>query len=189
MMRKKAITLLMSGIVSLGSSAVAAATTSAPDPRAIPLVDQRGDTFRLSQLDGKATFVTFVSTRCAATCPIANGQFSRLDARLAAHHVPASFVTISLDPAYDTPFVMSNFARRFDPKENWRFATGRPKDVRALARSFGVVIENDRDGIPEQHSTFVYVLDPRVRLARTLLLSDDMSAEGERTARDLDARR
>ena len=55
-----------------------------PDTRSIPLIDQRGKPFRLADLHGRPTLVTFVATRCSDACPIANVAFARLRAPAAA---------------------------------------------------------------------------------------------------------
>ena len=67
---------------------------------------------------------------------------------------------MTLDPVYDTPFVMTREARRFGADSRvWRFASGRAGAVRALMRAFGVVTIRDEAGVPDEHTTFVYVLD------------------------------
>jgi cytochrome oxidase Cu insertion factor (SCO1/SenC/PrrC family) len=153
----------------------------ADDPRAIPLVDQTGATFRLSDLGGRPALVTFVATRCSDACPLANAAFAKLRVRLDRDRVAARLVTITLDPAYDTPFVMSQVARGFHADaRDWIFASGSPENVSRLMRSLGVVAVKGRSGVPDQHSSFVYVLDRSTRLSRTLLLSTDMAEDAER---------
>jgi protein SCO1 len=148
---------------------------ASPDVRRIPLVDQRGAVFRLADLRGRPVVITFVATRCTDACPIADAEFSRLAGRLRHDGVHATLLTVTLDPAFDSPFVMARAAHRYDadPK-TWRFVSGTARDVRAVMASFGVVATPGRDGIPEVHSSFVYVLDSHVRLARTLLLSSNL---------------
>ncbi len=151
--------------------ACAARAAGSVDPRTIPLVDQRGTPFRLADLRGHPTFVTFVASRCTDACPIANAEFALLAQRFSRGR-SAQLVTITLDPEYDTPFVMASIASHFRASPRvWRFASGRSGDVRRLMRSFGIITQSGRSGVPEVHSTFVFLLDPRVRVARTLLLS------------------
>jgi protein SCO1/2 len=154
---------------------------AAQDPRQIPLVDQRGASFTLAALKGRAVAVTFVASRCSDVCPISNAAFQTLARRLASSGSNATLVTITLDPGYDTPFVMSRVARAMDADPNrWRVASGAPQDVASLMHAFGVTVRNDKAGIPEEHSSFVYVFDRDGRLRRTLLLSthvvDDAAA-------------
>jgi len=153
----------------------------AQDPRAIALVDQHGTPFSLATLRGEPVAVTFVASRCTDVCPMSNAMFSSLAKKLARDGKPAVLVTITLDPRYDTPFVMSRLARQFDADSGrWRLASGPEKNVRALMRAFGVVVGNDKTGVPDAHSSFVYVLDRRGRLTRTLLLSTHLVDDAAR---------
>jgi protein SCO1/2 len=134
----------------------------------IPLVDQTGAAFHLRDLLGYPAAITFVATRCRDTCPIVNAVF----ARLSREKRRARLVTISLDPGYDTPVVVAKYARELQARTpGWRFVTGRPADVAGLLAAFGVVVATGADGIPDAHSDFIYVLDGRGRLKRTLPLS------------------
>src|SRR5665213_993702 len=79
----------------------------AADPTHVALVDQTGARFTFADLRGGPVIVTFVATRCSDACPIADSIF----ARLAQRNLRARLVTITLDPRYDTPFVMAHYAR------------------------------------------------------------------------------
>ncbi len=150
------------------------------DPRALPLIDQRGVMFRLRDLGGTPTIVTFVASRCTDACPIANAAFARSYRQLKHDHLRARFLTITLDPGYDTPAVMAAVARHYGAAPaGWRFASGKPRDIHQLMRSLGVAAEPDAHGIPETHTSFVYVLDRDVRLKRTLLLSTALTHDIE----------
>ena len=152
------------------------------DPRYIALVDQSGRAFRLIDLSGRPTAVTFVAARCTDACPIANALFARASKRLRADHANTRLVTITLDPAHDTPAVMRHLARSFGAdRDAWRFASGAPADVYRLMRSFGVVEEIDAHGIPEEHTSFVYLIDRDVRLKRTIPLSTALTHDIEST--------
>ena len=179
-LRALLIVLACTGSALATSAGDVRATPLVDDVRAIPLVDQSGAAFRILDLRGRPALLTFVATRCADACPIANVAFDRLRARLRHDRIDARLVTITLDPVYDTPFVMSKLARSLhaDPNE-WVFASGRPADVRRLMRSLGVIAVSGKSDIPDQHSTFVYVLDRRARLVRTLLLSTNLEDAAE----------
>lgn len=153
----------------------------AEDPRQIGLVDQNGATFRLRDLAGTPTLITFVASRCNDACPIANAAFFRLRARFTRERRRVRLVTITLDPTFDTPFVMAGVGRRFSAEpERWRFASGPVGNVRAILRAFAIRPRAGKDGVPEQHATFVYVLNDRVELIRTLLLSTALGEDAER---------
>lgn len=141
----------------------------------IVLVDQRGADFTLRALRGEPTIVTFVATRCGDTCPISDAIFEHL----AQQRIRARLVTITLDPGYDTPLVMSNYARDLGADaRTWRLASGRAAHVNAVLDAFGV--ERPRGAsvqAPSVHSTMIYCLNRRGRLAKTILLSDHAEAD------------
>ncbi|HEX4421871.1 MAG TPA: SCO family protein [Kofleriaceae bacterium] len=89
------------------------------------LTDERGEPFTDAALHDNVTLVSFLFTRCDTICPVTTMKMARLqdktfDAR--AHIKLASF---SVDPAYDTPPRLAEYAQRYkaDP-ERWRFVTG-----------------------------------------------------------------
>jgi cytochrome oxidase Cu insertion factor (SCO1/SenC/PrrC family) len=153
----------------------------ADDARAIALVDQAGAPFRIADLRGRPAVLTFVATRCSDACPLANVAFAALRTRLAHDRVRARLVTITLDPAYDTPFVMSKLAQSFHADaRDWVFASGSEKNVHSLMNSLGVVASTGKSGVPDVHTTFVYVLDRDARLSSELLLSSVIVKQCER---------
>ena len=161
----------------------------ADDPREVPLVDQNGAPFRLRDLAGTPTLLTFVASRCTDACPIANAAFFRLRERFDRERKRVRLVTITLDPTFDTPFVMAGVARRFsvDPR-HWTFASGTPSDVRRVLGAFAIRTRAGKDGVPEAHGTFVYFLNKRVERTRTLLLSSALGDDAERVIGVLDKR-
>ena len=162
----------LSGFVACAAIAAPAAgrasTANAGALGDIPLVDQNGTPFHLRDLAGRPAAITFVASRCQDTCPIVNAVFSRL----AQTGTRVPLVTISLDPAYDTPIVMAGLAREMSAKAPvWRFVTGRPAKIARVLHAFGVTLERGMDGIPAAHSDFIYVLDHHGQLSKTLPLS------------------
>jgi len=116
-------------VASLVATAVPAAI-AAPRADAIQLIDQAGRRFALRDLRGRPFAVTFIASRCTDACPIIDAQFALVQRRLAALRSPAQLVTITLDPGYDTPFVMARLAHDYaaDPRR-WRLASGTMRDV------------------------------------------------------------
>lgn len=97
------------------------------------LTDERGQPFTDDALRGHVTLVSFLFTRCDTICPVTTMKMERLqdktfDAR--AHIKLASF---SVDPAYDTPARLAEYAQRYHAEpERWRFVTGPVDKVRTL---------------------------------------------------------
>jgi len=98
------------------------------------LLDSSGGATTLFTLKGKrAAIVAFVYTSCAEAtgCPFSTAVLHRLDSELAADAKLASrvsLVTISFDPARDTPERLATIRALHRPKSDWRFATTSGED-------------------------------------------------------------
>ena len=71
------------------------------------LLDQRGRPFSFANTNGRTTIVSFIYTRCrdAQMCPLVAAKFARMQRELRG--APIRLVTVTLDPAYDTPAVLA----------------------------------------------------------------------------------
>jgi cytochrome oxidase Cu insertion factor (SCO1/SenC/PrrC family) len=176
-MRKIAIAFVLGALPLLCGGSGAAASPRA-DASTIPLVDQNDSAFTLRDLRGHPLLLTFVATRCTDACPIANAVFAQLQRDLRERRLDARLVTVTLDPRYDTPFVLARTARGLGADAAlWRFGGGNVRDVERVLADFGVVTALNERGIPDVHSTYVYVLDRAGNLSRTLLLSTAIRRE------------
>lgn len=101
---------------------------------AFSLVDDHGQVFTEEALRGHPTIVNFVFTRCDTICPVISAKMQRLQEKLLDRRAaPIKLVSISVDPAYDTPERLAAYAKRFGARpEKWRFLTGPVDDVRSL---------------------------------------------------------
>lgn len=157
------------------SPTVSAAGGAQPAAASIDMVDQRGGVFSLASIRSPHVAVTFVSARCSDTCPIVNAEFARLQARVRRERLPLGLVTITLDPQHDTPRVMGALAREFRADASvWRIASGPVARIEDVAHAFGVVAQPDANGVPEAHSTFIYLLDRNRKLDKIFLLSTSL---------------
>ncbi len=103
------------------------------------LTDQDGQAVRLSSFLGRLVAVDFIYTRCPLpdVCPRLSANFARLQKRFASK---VELLSITLDPEYDTPAVLGEYARRWGAEpRTWHFLTGSPEDIRRVAGHFGVV--------------------------------------------------
>jgi protein SCO1/2 len=159
-----------------------------PDPNAAPraheshpgdampgvaLVDQDGRALHLADFSGKAVALTFVYTRCPLPdfCPLMMRNFATVDAALAKDATLAErvhLVTVSFDPAHDTPEVLRAFGRPFQkttpPFARWTLATGKEEAIRALAAALELdYVEENRSFT---HNLRTAVLDREGKLRR-----------------------
>ncbi|MGH9721466.1 MAG: SCO family protein [Bryobacteraceae bacterium] len=106
------------------------------------LTDQMGRTVRLSDFRGKVVAVNFIYTRCPLpdVCPRLSANFARVQARFAAR-MPRDLVllSITLDPGYDTPTTLLEYARIWKANPDaWRLLTGSQAAIEGVAARFGM---------------------------------------------------
>ncbi|MFT3765269.1 MAG: SCO family protein [Minicystis sp.] len=103
------------------------------------LVDQDGHPVRLRELFADhVVAVNFVFTTCASICSAMTAIFGRVQRDLgAAMESKVRLVSISIDPATDTPEKLRAYASRFDRGAGWTFLTGAPERVEAVLRALG----------------------------------------------------
>ncbi|MCA9531990.1 MAG: SCO family protein [Myxococcales bacterium] len=157
----------------------------------LSLTDQRGEAFHARQLDGSVWVADFIFTRCTSICPLLTTQMSNLQRRFASYGDKLRFVSISVDPAYDTPAILASYAKdRGANTDNWSFLTGdRDAIEHLLVDGFKVRMgtrQKDADGndVDINHSGH-FVLVDRTRHIRGYYADD---ADGiARLRRDLKA--
>ena len=141
-------------------------------PRAlpsIPLVDSHGQRRELSQIANEHpyTVVTLVYTQCTSLCLLTASSEAYLQSRLrdAGLQKQVGLVTISFDPARDTPEELALYARRVKADAGtWTIATvANPSDLDVLLDTFGVVVLADGAG-GYTHNGALFLIDRRGRL-------------------------
>lgn len=109
------------------------------------LYNQEGAVVSADQFRGQRVVLNFIFTRCpvATMCPAATARMITLQ-RLAREQGIVDFrlVSITLDPAYDTPAVLKTYgATRGADFANFDFLTGPETAIRSLLTQFGVIAE------------------------------------------------
>ena len=135
------------------------------------LLDETGAEARLlAWKSGEASLVSFVYLSCPDACPTATATFSALDAMLAERPGLArrvQLVTVSFDPARDTPERMAALRRALAPRGRWRFATAAsPAALGPVLEDFGQDATELADLAPERiaHVLKVFLVDGQGRV-------------------------
>jgi protein SCO1/2 len=107
-------------------------------------VDQDGKKVTFADFHGKAVVLTFIYTRCPMPtfCPLMDRNFVALQDRIKADPaLGVHLVTMTFDPATDTPAVLKEHATKlgYDPRL-WTFLTGDLDTISQFASSFGVSV-------------------------------------------------
>jgi protein SCO1/2 len=123
------------------------------------LTDQDGREVTAADLRGKVTAINFLYTRCPLpdVCPRLAANFAAIARRFGDRVV---LLSVTVDPDYDTPAVLQEYARRWkaDPAV-WRFLTG---DVAAIASRLGEVYWFDEGSIGHNSMTSIFGRDGRL---------------------------
>src|SRR5262249_11107754 len=109
----------------------------APD---FALTSQDGARVTLGEYRGRGVAVTFIFTSCPDTCPLLTAKMAQVQDELGpAFGAKVAFVSITVDPARDTPEVLKQYAQTFGANPaGWAFLTGDPADIREVERRYGV---------------------------------------------------
>jgi cytochrome oxidase Cu insertion factor (SCO1/SenC/PrrC family) len=167
------------------------------------LTERSGRQVTRADLLGRVWLATFIYTRCTDTCPVQSARVAQLQREL-ADRPDLAFVSMSVDPDWDTPAVLSTYAERFgaDPAR-WLFLTGDRESIYRLATAgfkLGVSARGDPlpagaqgraltaapPGVPAElvvHSARLVLVDRRARIRGYHVVDDPAGLDGVR--RDL----
>lgn len=153
----------------------------------VPVTTQDGRSllFYDDVLKGKIAIISFIYTSCRDICPVVTARLSQLEDKLGdAVGRDYFFVSVSIDPATDTPDKLKEYGKAFGAGPGWLFLTGKPEDINLIRHRLGersraltehrneVLLFNGATGEWERNSAFgdisvlaaaVRAMDPRQR--------------------------
>lgn len=126
-------------------------------------------------MNDRVVVLSFIYTRCSdpKACMRATGALNELQRIAKARPDFADkllLITLSFDPAHDTPEVMQRYGQVFGRNEGveWLFITTRSQaDLDPLLTGYGQVVERRKDGSkgpPFYHPLRVYLIDQQQRV-------------------------
>lgn len=130
------------------------------------LVDETGATVTDAQILAKPALVYFGFASCPAVCPLDNARNVEAAALLKANDIDVTPVFISVDPARDTPAVLTEYTDNFGP--DLVGLTGSADQVQAAAQAFKVFYQIPEDAgefYEVQHTTMTYLMLPQTGFA------------------------
>jgi protein SCO1 len=154
-----------------------AASLHVPEPGDVvpdfKLVNQNGKSISLHQYRGQTLLLTLIYTRCPFPdfCPRVSHEFSAIDQQIRAdpaHYGDTHLLSISFDPAHDTPKVLRAYgfscAGSKDPSlfKHWEFSAIPQVELPEFARYFALTYEQDGDLITHSLSTAVISPDGKI---------------------------
>jgi protein SCO1/2 len=135
------------------------------------LTNQEGRVFSLADLRGHVWAGDIIFTQCAGPCPRMTRQMKELQDALPAGS-NARLVTLTTDPANDSPAVLKKYAARFGADSNrWSFLTGTKSEIAKLAidslKLTAIEKKPEERDAPEDlfiHSTIFVLVDKKAQL-------------------------
>jgi protein SCO1/2 len=124
-------------------------------------ISQNGTAFGLADMKGKINIVDFIFTRCQSVCPLMTPNMAELYRKFDSSD-KVQFVSITVDPAYDSLNILNEYARNFGVNDNrWVFLWQPVEDVVRLSEK-GFMLP--ADDLPMGHSTKFVLVDRAGRI-------------------------
>ena len=98
------------------------------------LTERSGEALEAADLAGHVWIANFVFTRCPDFCPALTSRMGDVQKALAEGDDPVRLVSFTVDPAHDTPAVLTEYATRAGAGPHWYFATGSRDALATLLR-------------------------------------------------------
>jgi protein SCO1/2 len=130
------------------------------------LYDQDGKVVQITQLRGRQIVLNFIFTRCpdAKMCPATVMKMMQLQAMAREAGVAdLELISITLDPEYDTPGVLRDYAdARGIDTSNYHLLTGPERAIKDMLAQLGVLVF--QNGPLLQHTLATVLIDPRGKI-------------------------
>src|SRR6266478_4784151 len=126
------------------------------------LVSTNGDNVTDQTYRGKWLLIYFGYTFCPDACPTALNAMSGALDKLGADASKIQPLFITVDPKRDTPQVMADYLKSFDPRIIG--LTGSQAQTDAAAKAYRVYVapqKNGGDDYTVDHSAYFYLMDPQ----------------------------
>jgi protein SCO1/2 len=114
----------------------------------VELIDQDGQKVRFytDVLKNKVVVINTFFTTCTSICPPMNRNFEKIQEALGDRLGKDVFlVSISVDPATDTPTRLKEYGRRFHARPGWMFLTGKKENLDWALYKLGQYVETKDD--------------------------------------------
>ncbi len=121
------------------------------------LVDQHGKTHRFYEdlIRGRKVLINFAFTACKGVCSPMTKHLAEVQKKLGGRvGKDITMITLSVDPANDTPETMARFAKKFGVGPGWYFLTGARENITLVLKKLGGYTD-----VPDSHSSTLLIGD------------------------------
>ena len=177
-------------LVNRSGSGGSGALSTAPLPvlrtiSSMDLVDQEGEPVNLQTFRGQPWFANIIFTRCPGPCARMTQKMRQLQEALPAEASEVQLVSLTTDPDFDTPEVLSQYARKFQADtRSWKFLTGTKEEiVRVSTQEWLLVMLEKGEAERESpndiflHSTLTVLMDGLGRIRGTYEILEEGQLE------------
>lgn len=133
------------------------------------LIDQRGQRVTQATLTGKPSVIFFGFTHCPDVCPTALSDMSGWLAAMGPAADKLRMVFVTVDPTRDTPVVLNDYMRAFDPRI--LALTGTEAEITAMLKAYRVFAkkgEATAGAYRMDHSSAIYLMDANGNLTTVI---------------------
>ncbi|MGZ5442548.1 MAG: SCO family protein [Thermoanaerobaculia bacterium] len=93
---------------------------------------------------GQVVAVNFIFTNCTTICPSSGALFASLQDQ----NERVRFISVSIDPTYDTPARLAKWSGTFRKHDGWILVTGAQSDIDQIVKAFGGPTARPQDHQP-----------------------------------------
>ena len=121
-----------------------------------------GELWSMEEQRGKVVVLAFIYTRCDDTCPLISASIKNVTAQLSADEsANVSFVSITIDPWYDSPSVLQNWTANHS--YDWIHLTGNPEAINPILDIYDVdpvhYEDHSHEGYGFSHPQPTFIID------------------------------
>jgi protein SCO1/2 len=153
-------------LIAIAGSAIAEEKPAAHYFANLKLVDQDGhrvDLYNDLMKDKVVVINTFFAS-CTGSCPVMARTFQHVQEQLGDRvGRDVWLISITVDPATDTPAALKKYAQQWKARPGWRFLTGSEEEVAAALKKIGQYVESR-----ETHTNVILVGNDRTGLWKKL---------------------
>ena len=119
-------------------------------PPDVMVVDQNGQELHLPTLmrSSEPFALCFTFTTCTTICPIMTATFAHLRSELGELSQRVRLISVSIDPEYDTPRRLREYAKLYGADDRWAFLTGSLENILQIQREFSGYVGDKMDHPP-----------------------------------------
>ena len=159
----------------------------------VELLDQNGRKihFYTDLVKGKTVAINFIFTTCTTICPPLGATFARVQKELGDKvGRDVHFISISVDPATDTPERLKAWGAKFHAGDGWTFVTGAKPQVDELLRALGASSARREDHTPtilignDAHGSWTRTYGLAKASELVQIINDAIAASKTKTAED-----